>query len=189
MNVAGSEQQGSSRQAILRVMVLAALAAGVGGCGYRIHESDGVATIRFTTSTLATVSAGAIAAVVVAAVVVYVRGIENPKATLIIGGTVLAVLAIVPGIWMDTVTVGPDGVTQRTGFWFAPTVKGFRFDEVSELSIERRQVKRRRGPDTRNIWVLRRRDGSTREIDPGDLWEQATPYIIGKMRERGIRVN
>ena len=145
MNVAGSEQHCSFRQAILRAMLLMVLLAAAGGCGYRVVESDGVATIRFQASTIAAVIVGGVVAIVVAAVVVYVRGIENPKATLIIGGTVLFVVALVPGIVMDTVTVGPDGVTQRTGFWFAPTVKGFRFDEVSELSIERRQVKRAAG--------------------------------------------
>src|SRR5262245_10834837 len=56
---------------------------------------------------------------------------------------------------------------ERTGFSFAPTVKGFAYRDVRDVQIIRRET------DDRdfNAWLVTFKDGRTHEIDPGDLWD------------------
>jgi hypothetical protein len=38
------------------------------------------------------------------------------------------------------------------------------------------------------LWVVHRKDGTTQEIDPGDLWEYNEELVIAKLRGYGVIV-
>ena len=91
-----------------------------------------------------------------------------------------------PMLFLDHVVVDDSGVRQRTGFWFAPTRKGFEFSEVAAIRVERTLT--RRGV-VNPIWHVQRVDGRTLQLDPGDLWEAHRDEIQREIRARGIRVS
>jgi hypothetical protein len=158
---------------------LLALAA----CTPVAHTEGPVLTLRFAPLTLALVVAVPALALVAGGVLA-----RSPRSRRV--GVRLALLAgaagvlVVPGILMDTVTVTPERVEQRTGFWFKPNVKGFRFGDVERIRL----VRKRTGKHVQVIWELARRDGRVVDLDPGDLWEHGTAEILPRVRAAGIPV-
>jgi hypothetical protein len=90
-----------------------------------------------------------------------------------------------PMLAMDRVVLDDEKLEQTTGFWFAPTVKGFRFADVASIAIGTTRDRKNREVE---VWRVKGKDGQTREIDPGDLWEMNGQDIIGRLREKGIDV-
>jgi hypothetical protein len=90
-----------------------------------------------------------------------------------------------PMLAMDRVVLDDEKLEQTTGFWFAPTVKGFRFADVATIAIGTTRDRKNREVE---VWRVKGRDGQTREIDPGDLWEINGQDIIRRLREKGIEV-
>ncbi|CAN97254.1 hypothetical protein predicted by Glimmer/Critica [Sorangium cellulosum So ce56] len=90
-----------------------------------------------------------------------------------------------PMLAMDRVVLDDDKLEQTTGFWFAPTVKGFRLAEVESIAIGTARDRKNRKIE---VWIVKGRDGQTREIDPGDLWEMNGQDILRRLREKGIDV-
>ena len=90
-----------------------------------------------------------------------------------------------PMLFLDRVSVDEQRVVQRTGFWFAPTVKGFSLENVNLVRITT-------GRDLNNrpieIWIAETTNGKTIAVDPGDLWEQNGAVILRYLREQGISV-
>ncbi len=90
-----------------------------------------------------------------------------------------------PMLFLDRVSVDEQRVVQRTGFWFAPTVKGFALENVDLVRITT-------GRDLKNrpieLWIAESTNGEIIEIDPGDLWEQNGAVIVRYLREQGIPV-
>ena len=81
--------------------------------------------------------------------------------------------------------VDDEKLEQTTGFWWSPTVKGFHFAEVESVSIVMA-----RGPKNREYeaWVVTLKDGGTRQIDPGDLWDMNRADIVRRLRLKGVEV-
>jgi hypothetical protein len=174
----------SSRGPLVRragLLVVALAAAAAGGC-YAVEESAEATVIRFSpVSRLAIV---AVPACLVAAGLVLclfkptrIVGLLGVAGTLFLGGLIL------PGMYMDRVVITPTEITQTTGLWFAPTVKGFRYADVRSVAIRETQ----RGRHTSRVWFVQRRDGTTQEIDPGDLWEFNEALVVQKLRGYGVR--
>jgi hypothetical protein len=90
-----------------------------------------------------------------------------------------------PMLAMDRVVLDDEKLEQTTGFWFAPTVKGFRLAEVESVAIGTARDRKNREIE---VWIVKGRDGQTREIDPGDLWEMNGQDILRRLREKGIDV-
>ncbi|WP_437895214.1 hypothetical protein [Sorangium sp. So ce124] len=90
-----------------------------------------------------------------------------------------------PMLAKDRVVLDDEKLEQTTGFWFAPTVKGFRLAEVASLAIGTARDRKNREIE---VWIVKMKDGQTREIDPGDLWEMNGQDIIRRLREKGIDV-
>ncbi|WP_437904345.1 hypothetical protein WME95_38635 [Sorangium sp. So ce327] len=90
-----------------------------------------------------------------------------------------------PMLAMDRVVLDDEKLEQTTGFWFAPTVKGFRLAEVESVAIGTARDRKNREIE---VWIVKGRDGQTREIDPGDLWEMNGQDILRRLREKGINV-
>ncbi len=92
---------------------------------------------------------------------------------------------VAPTLAMDRVVLDDEKLEQTTGFWFAPTVKGFRHADVALVTIG---VSRDRNDREYEVWIIRMKNGHTRMIDPGDLWEMNGPDIMERLREKGIEV-
>lgn len=91
-----------------------------------------------------------------------------------------------PMLAMDRVVLDDEKLEQTTGFWFAPTVKGFRLAEVASVAIGTARDRKNREIE---VWIVKGRDGQTREIDPGDLWEMNGQDILRRLGEKGIDVS
>jgi len=88
-----------------------------------------------------------------------------------------------PAMWMDRVVLDEEKLEQTTGFWWSPTVKGFRLAEAKFVQIvTRRDIKNRKY----EAWVVEMKDGRVEEFDPGDLWERNGKDITDQLGARGI---
>jgi hypothetical protein len=85
-----------------------------------------------------------------------------------------------PSMAHDRVVVDDAYLEQTTGFWFLPTVTAFQLEAVSSVHLASR--------DDDEVWVFQFKDGSTQELDPGDLWETNGRDIATRLRARGIAV-
>ncbi len=101
------------------------------------------------------------------------------------GVSALAGGFVAPMLAMDRVVLDDEKLEQTTGFWFAPTVKGFRLADVASVTIG---IARDRKNREYEVWMIRMKNGQTQEIDPGDLWEMNGPDIIERLGEKGIEV-
>ncbi|HTN85100.1 MAG TPA: hypothetical protein VL242_15485 [Sorangium sp.] len=90
-----------------------------------------------------------------------------------------------PMLAMDRVVLDDQKLEQTTGFWFAPTVKGFRLADVAFVTIGTARGRKNRVVE---VWIVKMKNGETREIDPGDLWEMNGEDIVRRLREKGIEV-
>ncbi|KYF78757.1 hypothetical protein BE17_46395 [Sorangium cellulosum] len=90
-----------------------------------------------------------------------------------------------PMLAMDRVVLDDQKLEQTTGFWFAPTVKGFRLADVASVTIGTARGRKNRVVE---VWIVKMKNGETREIDPGDLWEMNGEDIVRRLREKGIEV-
>jgi len=101
------------------------------------------------------------------------------------GVAALAGIILAPTLAMDRVVLDDEKLEQRTGFWFAPNVKGFRLADVASVTIGTARDDKNREYE---VWIVEMKNGQTRQIDPGDLWEMNGPDIIERLRGRGIEV-
>ena len=101
------------------------------------------------------------------------------------GVSVLVAGFIAPMLAMDRVVLDDEKLEQTTGFWYAPTVKGFKLADVALVTIGIAKDEDNRDYE---VWVVGMKNGETREIDPGDLWEMNGSDIIERLREKGIEV-
>jgi hypothetical protein len=104
-------------------------------------------------------------------------------AVTLLGG--LAFGGFLPGMAVDRVVVTSEEIRQTTGFWFAPTRKGFRYADVHSIRIEERTTSK--GVPSA-IWVVRYKNGAGESLDPGDLWEKSGDTILPRLREHGVDV-
>jgi len=102
-----------------------------------------------------------------------------------LGVSAMAGGIFVPLLIMDRVVLDDEKLEQATGFWFAPNVKGFGLADVVLVTIS---TGHDRYSGMHEVWVVTMKDGQTKEIDPGDLWEQNGPDIISRLRDKGIEV-
>lgn len=99
--------------------------------------------------------------------------------------SILAGGIFAPALALDRVVLDDEKLEQTTGFWFAPTVKGFRLADTASVTISNTRDRKNREYE---VWIVTMKNGTTREIDPGDLWVMNGPDIIRRLREKGIAV-
>jgi hypothetical protein len=145
------------------------------------QESAGPVVFRFPGQYVLLVALGAL----VAAGVAFL-GHQNQWGARVTGtAALIAIFAgtlIAPSMAMDRVTMTSTEIEQKTGFWFAQRVKGFKYADVASIHIGERISRRRR----QAIWNVRRKDGSLQVIDPGDLWEMNTKRIVPLLEQHGV---
>lgn len=88
-----------------------------------------------------------------------------------------------PAMFCDRVRVSSQRIEQTTGLPWAPTVKGFQYNEVKWVHIGTRQTEI--GPAQQ--WGIYYRDGRSESLDPGDLWEKNSPRIVPLLKKYGVQ--
>jgi hypothetical protein len=150
------------------------------GC-YAVEESPERTVIRFAPVWRFVMIAFPLGLIGVGFVLCYFQLTRIPGAIVVLAVAGLSVL-IVPQMYLDAVVITPTGIDQPTGFWFERKPRGFRYAEVRSISI--RTVPE--GKSTMRVWALRRKDGTTQEIAPGDLWNFNETLIVTKLRGYGV---
>lgn len=117
---------------------------------------------------------------------------KNPKARWLALLPLLFVVApfgccCAPMLLHDKVVVGPERITQTTGFFFAPNVKRFEYADVRLVRIVTKRVGLPGREHDAVIWEFVRKDGSTVDHDPSDNWELHTDEIRPLLEARGVR--
>jgi hypothetical protein len=172
-----------ARQAFLPLPLLLA------GCGYQAHNpSPGVTEFHFSTGTYV----GMVIIPLVLAAVAVVALLRRGDAVLKVfaagglGLLLLVCVTILPGVWRDVVTVDSQGIRQSTGFWWSPKINQIPFAQAKEVRI----VRKPSGPENRlsTVWEVVRKDGSTYDIDPGDLWDHVEDELVKLSGEHGVPV-
>lgn len=88
-----------------------------------------------------------------------------------------------PLLFMDRVVLDEEKLEQTTGFWWSPSVKGFRLADVESVRMGKDRDRKNREFE---VWIVRYKNGSIETIDPGDLWEMNGDDIRARLRLRGI---
>ena len=137
---------------------------------------------QFSTLVLA-IPFGIAAIAIIASGGFFAAGKKGPAAGL---GFVALIAGLIfgPSMLKDRVIVTDKKIEQQTGFFFAQTVKGFEFSDVSFVRITRKPT----GPKNRMamVWEIHKSNGSTQDIDPGDLWESNSDEIAKVLQDRGV---
>lgn len=164
--------------------MIAWLAAG--GC-YDVSETPERTVLHFS-STVKVLLIVLPAAAMLVCMISLLRSSHRVSAIVLLCIALAFVVLVVPGICNDEVVVSDKGVWQRTGFWFAPTTKGFNCDGV--LFVELIKVEKRSGRSRHeeNVWVIHNRDNTHPRIDPGDLWDNNEALILQKIKGYGVKV-
>ena len=118
------------------------------------------------------------------AVLLRFKGLR-PLALAMFAGATLFAFLFGPMLFFDRVTIDDEAVTQRTGFWFAPTRNRLEFEGTTEVIVLRNGAS---SLPANTTWRVVRRDGSTRDFDPGDLWDRYEGSIFNALRSHDIRV-
>jgi hypothetical protein len=163
----------------IRALGMAAGCLVISGCKASVIEEGETTRIAFDQTTRVWLIGVPLALVLAGGVLAIFR---STRVAGLVSAALIALLAvlIVPGVLMDEVTITPDSIYQRTGFWFSPTVKGFEFAEVKRVVITDKIVRDHK----QEIWELQLTNGVIRDLDPGDLWEHNTPAILSKLGTR-----
>ena len=151
------------------------------GC-HAVEESPERTVIRFDALSRVVMIAVPAAVIAAATALAYrFRAARIPAGIVIFCTAGLGGL-LVPGMYLDAVVITPTEIDQPRGFWFERSPRGFRYADVRSVSI--RDV--REGEATIRVWTLRRKDGTTRELDPGDLWNFNEDLVVRKLRGYGV---
>lgn len=165
------------------LLLLLLLSLSFTGC-YSTEESGDTATIRFTPAVRAILTLIPFGIVGGLLCVCYFRILRIP-ALIAVVPVILCSGLLVPGMVLDRVEITPKEISQTTGFWFAQHKKGFRYDQVESVTIR----DGKEGQFVIRIWQVRYKDGTTQEIDPGDLWSHNEEFVVRKLRSYGVVVN
>ena len=96
---------------------------------------------------------------------------------------------IVPGLFIDHVSVNDQRFTLHTGFWFMPTVHEVPFAELSQIDLTQEERKTRRGTSTSYYLVCHRKSGGIDKVPVGDLMKRGpAEKIISIANAHGIPI-
>ena len=78
-------------------------------------------------------------------------------------------LIVVPGIALESVHIGCDELTVRTGLWFAPTVRTISLSGARAVVERRQAVQQRRASREDTYWRIEYGEGEPRSLHLPDL--------------------
>jgi hypothetical protein len=165
-------------------LFLAACLCAASGCYTRGVEGDR-AMYGFSGWLLAAVTLGALAA---APAGWLLRRQWKKGGFVLIGMAPVLLLVVVPGLFRDRIEVTPEGFSQETGLWFAPTTLRQTFQQRDTLEI-RVSTQDGRGGPRRNYDLYFYSKGMPAGRAPvGDLMRFALREIVENAKNRGLRV-
>jgi hypothetical protein len=166
----------------IAALLLTALICTVPGC-YTVNQDGNVTVASFSGTVLTVLSLVTLAGIAIGVLMCRREGYWE-KGVIVAGVATMFAIFVLPGIFLDEVRMDEQGVHQRTGFWFLPTRKGFDYSELKSVSVT--EVQKRRTVETQ--WTLYLKNGQTRVLDPGDLWDQCAAEVIEALTVKGIPV-
>lgn len=106
---------------------------------------------------------------------------------LFLGGPLFLVF-VLPGMYMEHVTVSPGKVTRVGGFWFSQTTEEINLDDVISIEIIVKESRGRRGRKNKDYYIVFSSRGKSTEIALGEIMEVAAVEIIQRAKDRNIIV-
>jgi len=82
------------------------------------------------------------------------------------------------------VSVTPERIEQTTGLWGYTERKGFVYQDIAYVAIERT----RHNASQQQIWHVHYQDGTLQRIDTSDLWNDHSAEIIALLTSYGVQV-
>lgn len=119
----------------------------------------------------------------IAGVAILVMRRQVVIAVIAFGVALLAGGLVGPMLAMDRVVLDDTKLEQTTGFWFSPTVKGFKLADAKKVEVVSETDLRGR---VQEKWLVTSKTGRVQELDPGDLWEVNGDDILTRLRQKGI---
>jgi len=119
----------------------------------------------------------------VAGVAILVMRRQVAIAVVAFGIALLAGGIVGPMLAMDRVVLDNEKIEQTTGFWWSPTVIGFKLADTAKVEVVSETNLRGRVAEK---WIVTSKRGRVQELDPGDLWENNGDDILIRLRQKGI---
>lgn len=166
----------------IAALLLTVLICTVPGC-YSVNQDGNVTVASFSGTVLTVLSLITLAAIAIGVLLCRREGYWE-KGVIVAGVATMFAIFVLPGIFLDEVRMDEQGVHQQTGFWFLPTRKGFDFGELKSVTVT--EVQKRFTTGTR--WILYLKNGQTRVLDAGDLWDKCAMEVIEALTVKGIPV-
>ncbi len=88
-------------------------------------------------------------------------------------------------MYSDRVLIDDQHFEATYGFWFSPTLRQIRFDELSEIQYV--AVRGRRGRINYEIRCLKK-DGQSSVVHAGDLVKNTVPELLARAKSKGVNV-
>jgi hypothetical protein len=85
------------------------------------------------------------------------------------------------------VVIDRERIEETGGFWFAPDVRGFRFDAVSSITITTLTTTGRKKREY-EAWIVTLKTGEKEIIRVGDIWKENRIAIISRLQDAGLEV-
>lgn len=99
---------------------------------------------------------------------------------------IMGVIAV-PGVFTTRITIGPDYISQTTGFWFDQSVVRLPFSGTTRIVVSMRQQE---GRVERNVmvWTFQEPDREATPFEPSELWTANAVLIADELRKRGANI-
>jgi hypothetical protein len=173
----------SSPARVVTLLLLLLAATALIGC-HRVRQVGDDAVIGF--SMLVILAVAAVPMIAIAFGLFLCRDEENRPAGLctVLAAAMLGIL-IVPCIALDTIRITDEKISHRSGLWFWPNRKEFRYEEIVYMEVGERVTWE---DEVELEWRVHLTNGKSRNLEVGDLWESATGDLIYELRARGVDV-
>lgn len=100
----------------------------------------------------------------------------------------LFLILVLPGMYIEHVTVSPEKVSRVGGFWFSQTTQEISWNEVIDIRLIMKETRGRRRRKKKNYYIVfQSRGRESVEIALGEIMEVATAEIQKQANDRGIQ--
>ena len=94
-----------------------------------------------------------------------------------------------PFAFFDHVTVSEEKLSTQWGFWAFPTKHEFKFDDVQQVTLEKKTRRTRRGRRTSYDLNFQLRNGTSESLSAtNSLMEEASDALVNQLERRNIHV-
>lgn len=166
-----------------RSMMILALGLSTRQC-YSVQDSGGTTTLGFRQELVLGLGAAALVLTAIGVAMVLARPGPKRVTRLVLAAYAIFVgVLILPAMWRDRIVISPTEIWQKSGPWFTPNHKGFRYQNVKSVLRLEISASLRSG----RMWVVEYVDGGREEFNLGTLWENNEDVIVAKLRGFGVQ--